>query len=382
MGIGGISLKNLSRRKVKSFLILFVVFLISGTIVALSSVSTSLEKDIADKLDRFGANILVVPGTDAMTIKYGDMILGSTSVSKRSIAYSDSKKIRSIPLKERISSVLPVYYASAEVDGREVTFLGTDLVELGKMKPWWSFPADRHEKKSLWLGSEIAEILGKREGDRVSVSGQPAIIGGVLPPTGDKEDYMVVAAIDDLWMWTGQGGTVSAIEVSALCKDCPVSVIVSQISTVLPGARVTSIKRVVESRERTISQLKKFAATMAVIIAIIGAMVISVTVSASVTERAAEIGVMRAIGFRKSWILSIIMMETGFLSVLGSVSGVLGGVFGIYLIAPVFDLENVVVPLSAVIISIAIGILMGISASYRPAKRAALLDPVEALRNI
>jgi putative ABC transport system permease protein len=355
MGIWGISLKNLSRRKVKSFLILFVVFLISGTIVALSSVSTSLEKDIADKLDRFGANILVVPGTDAMTIKYGDMILGSTSVSKRSIAYSDSKKIRSIPL---------------------------NLVELGKMKPWWSFPADHREKQTLWLGSEISEILGKREGDRVSVSGHPAVIGGVLPPTGDKEDYMVVAAIDDLWIWTGQGGIVSAIEVSALCKDCPVSDIVSQISTVLPGARVTSIKRVVESRERTVSQLKKFAATMAVIIAIIGAMVISVTVSASVTERAAEIGIMRAIGFRKSWILSIIMMETGFLSVLGSVSGVLGGIFGIYLIAPLFDLENVVVPLSAVIISIAIGILMGISASYRPAKRAALLDPVEALRNI
>ncbi len=157
--------------------------------------------------------------------------------------------------------------------------------------------------------------------------------------------------------------------------------IVAQISQVLPKARVTSIRRVVETRERTVNQLKKFADSIAVIIAIIGAMVISITVSATVAERAREIGIMRAIGFRKSWILKIIMLEAGILSIIGSVLGVLGGLFGIFLIAPIFDLEKVVIPQSSLIIAISTGILMGLSASFRPSKKAATLDPVEALRN-
>jgi putative ABC transport system permease protein len=237
------------------------------------------------------------------------------------------------------------------------------------------------ERDTVWLGSEISRILEKGKGDTVFIGDSPVNVGGAIPQTGDKEDYMVVADIKNLWKWTGTGGIVSAIEVSALCKDCPVSDIVAQISDVLPGARVTSIKRVVETRERTVNQLKKFAGSMALIIAIIGAMVISITVTATVTERAREIGIMRAIGFRKSWILKIIMFEAGFLSVLGSILGAVGGVFGIFLIAPVFDLEKVVIPQSAVVIAIVTGIIMGISASYRPAKKAALLDPVEALRN-
>ncbi len=381
MGIAGISLKNLFRRKVKSFFVLFVVFIISGSIVAFTSVSTSLEKDIADKLDRFGANILVVPEVDALTIRYGDMVLGSTSVSGESISYADREKILSIPLKERIASLLPVYYASAKTDGREITFMGTDLMELAKMKPWWSFRPDEGGGKAVWLGSEVSRILGKKAGDRVSVQGAPVNVGGVIPPTGDKEDYMIVAGIRDLWRWSGTENRVSAFEVSALCKDCPVEDIVSQISGALPGARVTSIRRVVETRENTVNQLKKFALAVAVIIAIIGAMVISVSISASVTERTKEIGIMRAIGFRRSWILNIVLLEAGILSFLGALLGSLSGVFSVYFIAPAFDLERVVIPQVAVMIAVGAGILMGLSASFRPAIKASRLDPVEAFRN-
>jgi len=383
MKIWDISIKNLQRRKFRSFFVLLIVFLSSGTFVSLNAVSTSLEKDIAEKLDKYGANILIVPGSDALSIRYGDISLGSTNVSKKSLAYGDIGKIKSIPLKDRIASVLPVFYGAVEAEGNEVVFMGTDLSELANIKPWWSFDTEKVDKNSVWLGSETAKVMGKKPGDKLVIKGKSVTVAGVIPATGDKEDYMVTTDIRNVWRWAGiPGKPVSAFEVSALCKDCPVEDIVNQIGTVMPKARVTSIKRVVQTRFEMVTQLKKFARALALFITFIGALIIWITISATVSERRKEIGIMRAVGFRKSWILKIVIFEAGLLSLGGAVGGSMGGIFGAFLLAPLFQLSKLVIPYKMILLSIPVGFLMGTLASLRPAIKAAVVDPVQVLRDV
>jgi putative ABC transport system permease protein len=172
-------------------------------------------------------------------------------------------------------------------------------------------------------------------------------------------------------------------EVAALCKDCPIDAMVKQISDVLPGAKVMAIQQVVKSRMETLAQFKKFSYGISGVILLIGSLVVLVTMMGSVRERTDEIGIFRAIGFRKRHIMKIVFTEAVIVSGLAGIIGYLLG-FGATKAALAMFSENHsgFVPFSvelagaAVVIAVAVGLI----ATAYPAFMAARLDPNEALR--
>jgi putative ABC transport system permease protein len=94
-----------------------------------------------------------------------------------------------------------------------------------------------------------------------------------------------------------------------------------QISEALPGAKVMAIQQVVKGRMETLAQFKKFSFGVSAIMILIGSLVVLVTMTGSVRERKAEIGVFRAIGFRKRHVMRIILMEATLISIGAGVSG-------------------------------------------------------------
>ena len=172
-------------------------------------------------------------------------------------------------------------------------------------------------------------------------------------------------------------------EVAALCKDCPIEDMVKQISDALPGAKVMAIQQVVKSRMETLAQFKKLSYGISGVILLIGSLVVLVTMMGSVRERTDEIGIFRAIGFRKRHIMNIVFMEAAFVSGLAGITGYLLG-FGVTKAALTLFSESHSgsVPFSpelaggAILIALAVGL---VSSAY-PAFMAARLDPNEALR--
>jgi putative ABC transport system permease protein len=99
----------------------------------------------------------------------------------------------------------------------------------------------------------------------------------------------------------------------------------------------------------------------------------------SVTERTREIGVRMAIGAKERDILLQFLLEAVVISLIGCAMGVVLGVSGAYLVGNILDLDIIVTPIS-IIIAFAVSSGIGVFFGYYPAKKAAKLEPIEALR--
>ena len=79
MKLHNISFNNLKRRKGKMIFLVLGLFIGIATIVTLLSISESMTRDIEDRLDQFGANIVMVPRSDNLTLSYGGITMGGVN---------------------------------------------------------------------------------------------------------------------------------------------------------------------------------------------------------------------------------------------------------------------------------------------------------------
>ena len=84
---------------------------------------------------------------------------------------------------------------------------------------------------------------------------------------------------------------------------------VRQLETAIPRAKVMPISQVVKGRMQTIAQFKTFSYIISGLVLLVGSLVVLVTMMGSVRERTKEIGILRAIGYRRSHVMKIIFQE-------------------------------------------------------------------------
>ena len=195
---------------------------------------------------------------------------------------------------------------------------------------------------------------------------------------------MIFASLPAVQDLLEKPGELSLIEVAALCKDCPVEDIVAQIAEGLPHAKVTAVQQSVRAREETVGRLGRFSAAVSAVVLAIGALLIFTTMTGSVVERTREIGVLRAIGFRKTHIIRGLVIEVAVVSVLGGVLGWAAGTLVSWAALPYFAETEVGLELRPVLVPLAItaALLIGVLSSLYPILRASRLDPSEAVRYV
>jgi len=421
MRLHNISLNNLRRRRGKTIFLIIGLLIGVTTVVALVALTGAMEQDIGKKLDELGANILITPKSRDLALNYGGIQLSGVSLDVHPLQQADLARIRSIKNNENISIVAPKLIAATWVNQKDVLHSGIVFKEELRLKKWWKIapktvpgapPAKNAPdkagmgkmdtaragggKSAYWLvnslterdllaGTEAAQHLQLREGQVVDIQGQAFAVKGILEEMGSQDDALIFADLSRVQKALKRPGEISLVEVAALCNTCPIEEIVAQISAVLPGAKVTAVKQAVESRLETVRHFKRFSLGISAVVMFIGSLIVFTTMMASVNERTREIGIFRAIGFRKIHIARIILLEAFIVGLIAGVLGYLAGLGVSRLTLPFFlPGQGIMVPwdMGMALGATALSVLLGLTASVYPALRAARLDPAESLRAI
>lgn len=384
MRLKDISINNLRRRKGKVFFLILGLTIGITTVVALISLTRMMRDDIAHKLDEFGTNILIIPRTVDLSLSYGGLNIGGISIDTQNLKESDIPKIREIDVRENISTVSPKLIGSVEIDGKKIPLMGVNFEEELRLKRWWRIHGIKPKTQDeVLLGNEVAVRLFKSTGDFIQINGKKVKISGILDETGSQDDFLIFADLDFVQETMRKPGFLSLIEVSAYCNTCPIEEIVRQISAKLPHAKVTAVKQTLQTKMEALGHFQKFSFGISTIVLLIGGLIVFTNMMASVNERKREIGIFRAIGFRKSHVIRIIFLEA---LIVGLIAGILGYLFGLgvsYFIGPLLtglkEGKIIIDPLLATG-AIFLSSLIGIISSAYPAIHASKMDPTMALR--
>jgi putative ABC transport system permease protein len=383
MTLKHISFKNLIRRKGKASFVLAGLVIGVSTIVGIISFVDAMTNDINHKLEKYGANILIVPRTENLPLTYGGLSLGGVSFEMEEIRQEELARVSSIKNARNIAALGPLVLGVVKVDSHKVLLAGVDFKASAILKPWWQIKGKVPDDKGVMLGAEAARILNLNVADRLMIKDRRFIVSGILKPTGSQDDQLVFTRLTTAQSLFDKGGRVSMAEVAALCQDCPIEAMVEQISAALPGAKVMAIQQVVKGRMETLGHFKKFSYGISGVILLIGSLVVLVTMMGSVRERTDEIGIFRAIGFRKRHVMEIVFWEAAIVSGLAGIVGYLLG-WGVTKVAVRYFIEghsgSVPFDFELAAGAFILALLIGLVSSAYPAIIASRLDPNEALR--
>ncbi|MDO3379366.1 ABC transporter permease [Geoalkalibacter halelectricus] len=383
MTLKTIALNNLRRRKARMAFLVIGLLVGIATVVALVSLTEAMTMETEHKLDQFGANILITPRSDDLSISYGGITVGDVAVQYEPIREADLPLIRTIEERRNIAAVAPKVLGAVTVNEQRVVLMGVDRNIEFDLKRWWVIDGRAPETDDeMVAGRDVAAALGLNMGDSVPVNGRIFTLTGILQETGSQDDRMLITSLAPAQELLGKQGLISLVEVAALCADCPVEVIVAQIAEVLPYTRVLALQQVVASRMHAIDQFRLLSLSVAGVVVFIGALVVFVTMMGSVNERTREIGIFRALGFRRGHVVGLILLEAFVVSLLAGILGYLSGIGITKALLPFLATEHPHFDLSLLLMggSILLAVIVGALASLYPALHASRMDPTEALR--
>lgn len=359
-----------------------------ASIVGLYSITRTMEEDLANKIDEYGANMLIVPDNDNVSISFGGVsVEGVGQVKELDMSLID--KMKTIKNKETLNIIAPKLLADGIIDGKQALLLGVQFPEELRLKKWWKIDWAGKPRTpaagEIIAGSEAARVIGLVPGKTVKIKGDDFKVAGVIEATGSAEnDDAVFMDLSTLQRLTAKPGAISLIEAAAYCYTCPIFEVTKQLQEKLPGTKVSALKESVQNRDVLVKKFGVFALAVSGIILLVGGLVVAISMLSSVKERTREIGVFRAIGFRKSHIIQIIITEALILSFIGGILGYLLGMGAASAFGSVVAQMQVSVSWQPVWALYAVGgsMIIGLIASAYPAWQAANMDPVEALRFI
>ena len=383
MTLRTIAFANLRRRKARAAFLVAGLLIGVATVVALLTVSRSMTRGAEADLESYGANIVITPKADDVALTYGGIDVGGVSVGDQGLDEADLARVRAIPAAGSISVVAPELVGPVQVKGRRALLMGVDPEAQFELKRWWSIGAGRppRDGRELIAGARAAEVLGLEMGDYVRIRGERFTVTGVLRPTGGQDDELLVAELADVQRVLGRSGELTLIEVAAAYSGAPVDEVVRQLSAALPQAEVSGVREAVASRLHAVDRLRGFGLAIVGVVVGIEVLVVFLTMMGSVSERTTEIGVFRAIGFRREQITRLVLLEAVAAGVAAGVLGYAAGMAVSYAVVP-FVAEGAPVSWAPLLATAAVAAAVAVAAlaALYPALRAGKMDPTEALR--
>ncbi|PLY04967.1 MAG: ABC transporter permease [Desulfuromonas sp.] len=385
MRLETIVLQNLTRRLGRTAFLLIGLMIGVTTVVTLLSLSDALSRRAQHELERFGANIVVTPKKDQLELSYGGIQLGPLQLAHKEIDEAQLAGIQQIPNYRNLATIAPKVLGAVALADEQVMLMGVEPRAEFKLKRWWTLQGRQPENPAeVVAGSAVAERYNLRLGQEVELSGRNFTLVGLLNKTGSQDDHLLIAPLPTAQSLLHKEGQISMVELAALCHDCPVEEMAAQLRSVLPDADVNPVQQVVKTRMHALGQFRLLVWGIALTVIAIGALLVFITMMGAISERTREIGIYRAIGYRRSHILRLVLAEAGIVSAFAGVLGYLVGVAATWGILPLLDDGSAHWSWNPVLASGAIGaaVVVGLLATLQPAFRASRLEPSAALKSL
>ena len=397
------ALSALSANRMRSILTMLGMVIGVGAVITMLSVGEGTKAQVQATIESMGANLFIV---QAGSSQAGAVRTGAGGA--QTLTAADAAAIAELP---NVIAAAPVAPGGAQViapgGNWQTQIMGTteDMLIVRDWALSSGYPFSESDVRSAarvaLIGRTIVtNLFGEGEdpvGQVIRIRNLPFVVQGVLAGKGqsldgrDQDDTILVPVTTaQRQLFAGRfGDTVRFIMVQASSPEAMDRVQADMTALLRDRHRLSdgqeddfqirNLAALADSAAQTAQVMTLMLAAIASISLIVGGIGIMNIMLVSVTERTREIGIRMAIGARQRDVLLQFLLEALMLSLLGCLIGVLLGIGGAQMIKLLGGLDTVVTP-DSVILAFAVATAVGVFFGYYPARKAARLKPIEALR--
>ena len=392
------ALRELRRNTLRSLLTMLGIVIGVGAVIALTNIGEGATARVKSDIGKLGDNLLIVrPGAQ-----------------RRSISFTQAPPFKLVDVEaitrevSGVSAVAPTVGSTQLAvwgnQNRQTTIMGSDNAYLDvrgyALSQGRKFASSELSSGSAacLLGATVQrEMFGERDalGQSLRVGKISCIVVGVLTAKGESgmgqdQDDMILMPLRTVQRRVLGSSDVSTIFLSARADRSTQSVqqqtesLLRQRRGLLPGQEsdftVRDMQEIAETMSQATGTLTALLGAIAAVSLLVGGIGIMNIMLVNVTERTREIGVRLAIGALASDVLVQFLLEAVVLSALGGVLGIGLGLGLSWSVTRALDVPFLVQP-PILVLAFGFSALVGVLFGFLPARKAASLNPIEALRH-
>jgi putative ABC transport system permease protein len=389
------SFDSFRHRKINSALTILGIIIGIASIISLVSIGEGLKVSVSKQLESFGSDkIIVSPSSSGSFSPIGFFGEG--------LKEEDVKRIENINGVKTAAGVLfkslPIKYGK---EAKTTYVIGVNSKEADKVFieiQTFELSEGRYfkggENGLIDIGSAVAKTMFKKEvkiGDYISIKDSKFKVIGIMKSSGSsQDDSQIYMSLTDLRDLVGEKDSISMVfaKVSDVSRIDDISKSIEKKLDKEYGEKsysATSSQQIADRVGSIFSILSFVLGGIASISLVVAGVGISNTMFTSVLERTKEIGIMKAVGATNYNVMEIFLVESALLGFFGGIVGCIVG-FALSQIISIFaagmlPIEfKTVVTLDMILIGLSFAVIVGIVSGLVPARKAARLQPVEALR--